>query len=465
MITRRLTTGGSAGLRATTQESSKFEDRKRIDMFKVQGLYPMFPRKDSNVRGFILPSFDKSLDPKDTTFPMSVSPYRDRTAIDPGTNMPEFTSWISFVNGYAYYGKNMSTFVSPAMQEGRIDPIKMLRDAVFKMGDRGDYRYQYLKEKKSKDDIIALPARAHLALLNVWSTNTNTRAKDANEWKNRVLCLRVTAYDHLLKQLSAMRPATMPEAVDPDWAAFLLGDVTNPARAMEFHFGEAIAESTKNPAAVVEFGQLQTDFNTGTSHYQCNRQALTDKILAGRYDFDDTNILHVPTTEEVLELLVEEELVPYELIVEVCSNFADIPPRKGTYKVMPPVAQPPAHTPAPAPVQTPAPMPAAPRPAVVPAWATATTPAQTPAPMPVTPQPTAAPSWASAPANPMLREDPNDDIPMGNTPAPAATGNKLTAEEQQELNDLMQRLAESVDSLCMEEVKRLQDLNAKQRAK
>ena len=439
MITRRLTTGGSAGFRATTQESSNFEDRKRIDMFKVQGLYPMFPRKDSNVRGFILPSFDKSLDPKDTTFPMSVSPYRDRAAIDPGTNMPEFTSWISFVNGYAYYGKNMSTFVSPAML-GRVDPIKMLRDAIFKMGDRGDYRYQYLKEKKSKDDIIALPARAHLALLNVWSTNTNTRAKDANEWKNRVLCLRVTAYEHLLKQLSAMRPATMPEAVDPDWAAFLLGDVTNPARAMEFHFGEAIAESTKNPAAVVEFGQLQTDFNTGTSHYQCNRQALTDKILAGRYDFDDPNVLHVPTTEEVLELLVEEELVPYELIVEVCSNFADVPPRKGTYKVTPPVAQPPVQTPAPAPVQAPTPMPAA-------------------------PQPAAAPSWASAPENPMLREDPNDDIPMGNTPAPTATSNKLTAEEQQELNTLMKRLAEPTDSLSMEEIKRLQELNVKQRTK
>lgn len=441
MITRRLTTGGSAGFRATTQDTSNFEDRKRIDMFKVQGLYPMFPRKDSPVRGFILPSFDKSLDPKDTTFPVSVAPYRDRNEIDPGTNMPEFTSWISFVNGYAYYGKNMSTFVSPSML-GRVDPIKLLRDAIFKMGDRGDYRYQYLKEKKSKDDVVALPARAHLALLNVWSTNTNTRAKDANEWKNRVLCLRVTAYEHLLKQLSAMRPATMPEAVDPNWAAFLLGDVTNPSRAMEFHFGEAIAESTKNPAAVVEFGQLQTDFNTGTSYYKCNHQALTDKILAGRYDFDDPDILHVPTTEEVLELLVEEELVPYDLIVEVCSNVADIPPRKGTYKVTPPVAAQPAPAPAPAP---------------------------TPAPAPVAARPAPAPAWASSPVNPMLREDPNDDIPMGNSPAPAQPAapskSALTPEEQQELNTLMSRLVRPDDSLSMEEVKRLQELNAKQRAK
>lgn len=440
MITRRLTTGGSAGFRATTQDTSNFEDRKRIDMFKVQGLYPMFPRKDSPVRGFILPSFDKSLDPKDTTFPVSVAPYRDRTTIDPGTNMPEFTSWISFVNGYAYYGKNMSTFVSPSMQEGRVDPIKLLRDAVKKMENRGDYRYQYLKDKRSKDDVVALPSRAHLALLNVWSANTNTRAKDANEWKNRVLCLRVTAYEHLLKQLSAMRPATMPEPVDPDWAAFLLGDVTNPSRAMEFHFGETIAEFSKNPAAVVEFGQLQTDFNTGTSYYKCNRQALTDKILAGRYDFDDTDILHVPTTEEVLELLVEEELVPYDLIVEVCSNVADIPPRKGTYKVTPPVAAQPAPAPAP-----------------------------TPAPAPVAAQPAPAPAWAAAPVNPMLREDPNDDIPMGNSPAPAQPAapskSALTPEEQQELNTLMSRLVRPDDSLSMEEVKRLQELNAKQRAK
>jgi chaperonin GroES len=158
----RLSSVGSAGFRKLNDRNSDWENQKRINMFKVKGLYPMFLKLKVGSSGYILPGFDSSLHPEDSSRGSSIGRYRDINKIDQESMLPEFTDWVVFVDGYNYYGKGMSTFVSPATI-GKKDPIIELRKEVYRRKRQGDNSLNYLVElpqNATMQDKIILPGAA-----------------------------------------------------------------------------------------------------------------------------------------------------------------------------------------------------------------------------------------------------------------------------------------------------------------
>ena len=487
---------GSAGLAAMEEINPWNADAKRINMFKINGLYPMFPRLNSPVRGYILPSFDLSLNDNDESRPLSVVPYRDSGVTDPKTYMPAFTGWFVGVKGYTYFGKNGSTFVSP-IQNKKPDPIIMLRDEIKRRVELGETSLAPLVSNgKTMKERAYLPGVSGLVLMNVWSTNTNEKAKDASICKNRVLVLKATAYSKLLKDLDELHPGGIAAPRDPNWPMFLRGDVTNPANALEWGICSHTAENGFTGAAL-ELGRVAMSGTTMT--FQGRSSALPMEALAGRYDIGNfVTTLHIPEPEEVIELLVHEDVVPYDIICDVCGHLVDqMPPRKAGAK---------SASAAPAAYQTSAPQqpvyqqPQRPQQPVYqqpqqpvyqqpayqqPAYQQPQQPAyQQPAyqqpQQPVYPQQPAYQPQPQQPIyqqpvyqqpvsqSPLLQEDPDDDIPYGDapsaapapTPAPAHKTGNLTPEEEEELKRLTEGLM-GTGSLSIDELKRLKELRNK----
>lgn len=308
----RINTVGSEGFKAVS-EASDFSNGsgKRLDMFKMKDVYPMYLRNNSPVKGIILPSFDPTINPMDATFASSYTAYRN-------TTNHQFTGWCTTVKGYIFYGKTMSNFISPSII-GQPDPIIMLRQAVYRKRNAGDNKYMYLVQQgPRKDERPALPGTSTLTLLNVWAQNTNEKAKDAKEYKNRILVLKKTATENLFDVLNADTPRRGVPC-DSDWEDYFLGDVTNPKKAMVWSIGSAQA-STGFTTAVINFGERRMTQNGLVFDHET--QVIPDEALLGRYDLQDIeHVLNIPTPEQIVELLIEHAEIPLDLLRDVCGEY------------------------------------------------------------------------------------------------------------------------------------------------
>lgn len=302
------------------KETSNWENQLRINMFKVQGLYPTFLRAGKQFSGIILPAFDSSLDIHDTARPTSYEPYRSSSDVDPKTGYGRFTGWFTAVKGYSYYGVGKSTFVSPETAK-MPDPIVELRKYIFNMQKRmGDNTYAHLLAPKDpKQAVTELPKVSNMALLNVWSGTTNERAKDQSV-TNRVLVLKEQAFTKLLHDLNSLRPASVETPVDADWPHFMFGDITNPnLGAVQFSSMQYTPEGGGFSGPALNLGTVR--YMNGRHEVTLSRTPVTQQMLAGRYDLGDADaVLHIPSYEEIVDLLLEEKLIPYELLQRVCSD-------------------------------------------------------------------------------------------------------------------------------------------------
>ena len=480
----RLKTFGSVGFNTVEANSEWGSDSTRIEMFKVKDLYPTFLKANSPVRGFVLPGFDPSLDLSDAARPMSFGPYRDINLVDHKTNMPSFTDWVYFVSGYTFYGNSNSSFLSPS-NVGMVDPIVELRKHVYRLKYNNPQefkKYEFLLAPGTKkEDKKALPNISTLALMNVWCANPNDKAKDAGVVTNRVLVLKNTAFEKLSSDLNEYQPSGLKEPRDHAWPMFLRGDITNPAQALEWHISTHVG-SNGFQTNVLDFGSVAM-VPGGQMVFNCRAAQIPAEALRGRYDLGDLeNVVHVPTTEEVINLLVDDALIPYELICDVCGRFVDSMPTKKakatTYS-----------TPSAAPVQPAQPSyPSYAQAAPMPAASSYAPPAQpyaqpAQAYVPSAPMPAAQPSQPArlnsavpaAPVNRLLQEDPNDDIPY-DTPAPAAApaaaapaapaaqpSGSLTPDEAARLATLSEALRTGAN-LSVDDFKELQTLVGKSRS-
>jgi hypothetical protein len=131
---------------------------------------------------------------------------------------------------------------------------------------------------------------------------------------NRILMLNSAAFDELIKDLDAYRPGNM-SSIDPNWPDFMFGDITNPERAIKF-----TSQAAKTNISFTKMCLGTYDRRTGLN-YVVEDLTTRPEILAGRYDLTDTdNLIHIPTYDEVVNQLVIEGTVPYNLIAEVCGK-------------------------------------------------------------------------------------------------------------------------------------------------
>lgn len=340
--------GGSKGM--ITEESPYYSDNvKRIQMFKVPGLYPTIVRKGAPVTGVILPAFDNSLSPQDSAYATSYIPYCDTSVKDRTTGFYDKTDWfvpLGSVNSkryvssggvYKYYGTGASTFISPTIFKGGKDPIIDLRVFIFGQIKEGNKKYAPLvtkapfnpKEPK-KTEVCPLPSPSMMYMVNIYGTGSNKYAKDNDEMKNRVLLLGSMTFNALMKNVvNVFRPGNIPETycADKDFPDMLYGDITNPNRAIIF--SSEMANEDGVPYPYLNFGKVS--YSGAVPKLECKTMEVDKAVLAGRYNLLDTdNVVHIPSYDEIVDLIVSEGLVPYHLVEEVCaSKCTSFPSQEG----------------------------------------------------------------------------------------------------------------------------------------
>lgn len=507
-------TGGSDSFKKA--EENTFEGT-RLSMFKDPDVRPVFLNLKKPITGFILPGFNEALGEYDESRQSSHCMYRDLSRQDPETGNPAFTSWFVTVPGYNFYGKGKNTFISPRAI-ANADPIFDCRMAVYARRDAGDTSLMSLVTRpETLKEIHVLPGTMPLTLLNVVCPPTNEKEKDQSV-RNRVLVIKKSAAKKLFADLDKPRPVSVPTPVDSDWPTFLYGDVTNPKHALFFQsVTEKLETGTDYPA--LSFGKV-VFVDQQTMRVDCNATPIADQYMQGRYDLCDlNNTIYIPSYDELVELLVDEGLVPYDLIVSVCADKVNrMPAKKVETTISTPTYAPADPAPAPqgyAPVAS-APMPPAPASAPAPApaaverefwvtnngqtqsmtesqlkefhaagfdgpvmlktdsaWSTlehyglkAVAPAPAPAPVQEAPAPAPAPAPAEEKAPepvttaPMPSAAPAPASAPASAPAPAANVACRTAEQEEKLKSLLVRVTTMEPPLGPEELQEFSTLRA-----
>lgn len=357
--------GGSAGYHKVDENTY---EGNRISMFRDPDVNPVFLSSTKQITGYILPGFNPALAEFDEARPMSVCSYRDASVVDPETDNPAFTSWFVSVPGYNFYGTGKNTFISPRAV-GQPDPIFDCRMEVYRRRKQGDESLMHLVNRPtSYKDPHPLPGTVTLTMFNAVCPPTNEKERDQSV-KNRILILKKAATRKLFADLDMPRPVSVTTPVDADWPTFLLGDITNPQHALYFTSATGrLDNGTEYPA--LDFGKVMY-VDAQTSRIDCHSTQVPAQYLQGRYDLCDvTKTVYIPTYEELVELLVSEGLVPYELIEAVCADKCNKFPTKPSRTAASapvshtPTASPSAYapvavsmpTPAPAPMPAPAPV-------------------------------------------------------------------------------------------------------------
>jgi hypothetical protein len=334
--------GGSKGLKVSdvnNEDSPSYNANKlpQLNMFIPNGLYPTVLKEKAKVSGYILPAFDDRLSCMDKSYKKSWMSYRDSAIRDESTGNEAFTSWFiplgeldskNYVTKggiYQYFGNSKSTFISPSIADGVGDPIKDLRIHIYKQCKEGNTQFKHLVERPKYNPsapqetaLWALPSPKMAYLVNAYCTGSNQYADDYKEMKNRILMLGMAAFQDLMEDMDAYRPGNMPH-VDEDYPDFMYGDITNPSKAIYFE-----SEYIRSNINYVKLNFGNYNKRTGLTYKADDLFKLYPDALENRYDLaDTTEIVKVPTYDEVVKQLVIEDTVPYELIAEVCAKKCD----------------------------------------------------------------------------------------------------------------------------------------------
>lgn len=363
--------GGTAGYNKISEESDNRSFSKKLFMFKPDAkVSAVFINKKTRVNGIILPAFDSSMNKTDTAYKAGYSPYRVRNVSDPTTGCPYFSDWFVTLEGYNYYGNGKMNFFSPK-SVGCPDPIQELRDFCWKKHNAGDFAYDYLINRPEKfGEPFALPKTTKLTMLNVVCPATYEKDPVQGD-TNRIMILKSSATDRLFEDLNEPVYRGMASIPSDEWTElFCRGDVTNPASAVQFTIA---TDTLKNNMEYTYLALGRVVIENGHRTFRCNRTVITEEQLMGRFDLTDTeHVIHVPSYQEIVDMLIQDNLVPFELIQTVCGEKANVVATSSesnddysapsanaqAYAPAPEPAAPSTPAPAPAPAASPAPAPA-----------------------------------------------------------------------------------------------------------
>lgn len=310
----------------------------------------------------ILPGFDLSLSPADEAYPTSVGPYRNINGqLDAAGNAP-LEGWFLPYIAYRFWGVQKDAFLSPATLARQLgepqwelkDPINVVRRAVYrKVQDEGrvDLQHFYKRPQTAKRDdprpLLTGPSDFVLfnALLMV----------EKNQWSPVLYSLSNMAHVDLCNQCDWPRPASEPVPRDSRWSDYLLGDPTDPSTGIVW--------------TTVAKNNGTTDFNglacgvpeNARSSSSVEVLPVTAAFLAQRADLQDSDILRLPTFEEVVARLVEQPQIREiaDIVEEALSPYCAVRwPARFNAASTAPTAGMRAPAPVPAPVsRPPAPVP------------------------------------------------------------------------------------------------------------
>lgn len=297
--------------------------------FFHEGTKSYVARMSQQVEVRILPAFGTNIKQTSKGYSTSVAAYRDRNAPDDHhTKTPGFSSFYYAVSGYTWFGEGKHSFLSP-LTGGRsnrsgVCPAYDVYKMCFK---NDDSTLHSLTQQRGKESALVSRVRS-FGLLNCYMNNPVT-----NEDENCILVITSSSLNQLKKRLS-LRAGREDPIITEEFKEFLYGDVTDPETGSTAFIRETNIED--NP--MLKFAGL---FFSDKDGYLKGREEnkISSDVLSGRYDISDTNnVTKLQTYDDILELMVSDGAVPYDIIVRACSRYAEngVPDEhKGTTTVTP----------------------------------------------------------------------------------------------------------------------------------
>ena len=327
-----------AGTKATLQKNTDEINYEKYGSFFHKGVLAENPSlKGDQIHVRLLPSFDYENTSKvDEAFKTSWIPYRDMESedVDPVTETPAFTSWFVPVMGYTFFGRGTKSFISPLTleefyPEGK-DPIRDVYKYIdthrtsaelVNLIEGEPYINDYGKESRKNPYIKKSPRE--FVLMNALVYN-----KQEGNWVNKVLRITRSAFNEFLKVLSLKTGLKDEIVADNEFSEYLFNDVLNPEIGCAVH-SRPISVGTGGFQTV---GLWVSADNKTLKGYK--KHPVTAEELAGRYDITDTDkVTKIATYQEILDYLVEDGVVPMDILEKACGKYGTINPHLRTETV------------------------------------------------------------------------------------------------------------------------------------
>lgn len=294
-----------------------------------KGVYGGTPTQKKIFSGRILPAFNYHLSQADADFSTSWMPYRNADNTDPETNQPVLSAFFAVVAAYSWFGNKQVSFLSPAtlrfthsVSRGPelIDPVQDIRNFAKKHDDPAIRALTERPENK-KDAKIIIPYAQRRYVFNFFGT----AGIDRNV-RNYLVDVSQKAFEDLAGKLSEWRPSH-EQVLDKNWPNYLYGDITDPSNGV-------MVETVPIPSNPQPFNGFVFTNGSHKSLKGVRQQPVPMEALAGRYHlYGDSSAFKIMGAQEIVDFLVDDGSIPYHLIEEVCSNYANVPPRPSKAKV------------------------------------------------------------------------------------------------------------------------------------
>jgi hypothetical protein len=309
-------------------QSEEFDSSNRGGIFQKE-VKAAYPSCKKTIRARVLPAFDRTLSVNDAAFPYSFVPYRDNgIPQDTDTKSPGFTSWYVVVNEYVMIGNSKFSFLSPVTLAnfgvaGDVrDPMQMLRRFA-----KDNPRWKPIMDAKlgvGKQAVDVLPKLKSSAVMNLLVFDENTR-QPVDVFASKISW---TSLQDLKAKLTAPRPAGQNPIDGSEWGnAFMLGDITNPLTGLLATIEGTLLGTIQTPA--LRFSNAPY---TLQGHFQMPIDPNTQfgrEVLSKRYDIFSDKTLKAISAQEIVEWVVQDASIPYELVQEALGTQFSLPPAPG----------------------------------------------------------------------------------------------------------------------------------------
>jgi hypothetical protein len=285
----------------------------------------------------ILPAYDTSYSVNDEAFATSFTDYRSMATVDELTNTPGFTGWYFTFMSYAFWGEGKKRFLSPLT--GYPYPFKRGLDPIYdlyihvKHGKDEGLKKALIKTGMQDDRPLYFPSTQ--AVVNALVENEKTK-----EWENSLVIFTQSALKDLKQSLKRKRGGD-DKVISENWSKYMLGDITNPQEGCVLTPRQRQVAASGPPSACLcaTFDQDDIEGYEPMAFDPASEQGQA--WLKGRVNLtDDTKVLKFLEYDKILEWIVEDGVVPYSLVEEVCGNHvAKLPEPRNRPKAAPPADQ------------------------------------------------------------------------------------------------------------------------------
>lgn len=308
--------------RSNSDKDNNFGNKDYPRIFADKSITPVFLNTTTVVRGYIMPDFDRSMSKNDVDFRTSVGSYRISNMEDPETGHPIFSAWVQRnIKAYLFY-LHRYNFISPTMV-GLHDPIVDLRKYIY--GNKLEPYMWLVKNPGQKSDTpFVLPNTSMIAAMNAVCNPTYTgRDGKDTDVKPRVLVLKSAAYNNMESALNADNPSTVAP-IDENWPGYKYGDITDPKHAVNFvsckylmdtgngiqYAGLKFGTDTRSMGKIVDLGITTSE--------------IPEEYLAERVDLEDPDTYHIPSYQDILDLIIDTGAVDSDLLEDACGDYGEI---------------------------------------------------------------------------------------------------------------------------------------------